>query len=467
MTSAYQASHDRPNLRRDLKLITADGLAWSVMVGCGETYLAAMVLALGLGELAAGLVASIPLVCGATLQLISPFAVHRLGSHRKWVLICAFIQAMAFVPLMLAAIHGSMPTWAVFLAVSFYWAGGWGAAAGWNTWVGTLVPRRIRTRYFALRNRAIQATTLVALTTGAALLDSFERAGHPLMGFMIAFGLATLCRLISCGFLWRQSEPTPMPEGHRVVPLREMLGRFRGGRDGRLLGYMLMVQMAVQISGPFFNPYMLAQLEFHYWSYLGLIAVAYVSKIGTMHVLGTSGSRLGAQTILRIGGVGMVPLSAMWIVSDSYGWLMLVQVAAGCLWGFYEFATFLLLLEHVAEHERTSVSSMYHFAYAAATVIGSMIGAAILKFGGETRSAYLTVFAISGVVRLLTLGPLSGLLRLNTAIRPVVTETLSVRPNVGSVGDPILSASEVSSSNVPSGNEKTEAGQPASVMKVQ
>src|ERR671911_456001 len=47
----------------------ADGGTYSVMVGLGETYLAAFVLALGLGERAAGLIAGAPMLAGAVLQL--------------------------------------------------------------------------------------------------------------------------------------------------------------------------------------------------------------------------------------------------------------------------------------------------------------------------------------------------------------------------------------------------------------
>ncbi|MFM7291443.1 MAG: hypothetical protein ACKO6B_09440, partial [Planctomycetia bacterium] len=45
----------RAGLRRDLWVTTADAAAFSLMVGCGETYLPAFALALGLGPVAAGM----------------------------------------------------------------------------------------------------------------------------------------------------------------------------------------------------------------------------------------------------------------------------------------------------------------------------------------------------------------------------------------------------------------------------
>jgi cyanate permease len=76
----------RGALRRDLWVTTADAAAYSVMVGCGETYLPAFTLALGFGPVAAGLMASVPILVGALVQLVTPYAVTRLGSNRVWVI---------------------------------------------------------------------------------------------------------------------------------------------------------------------------------------------------------------------------------------------------------------------------------------------------------------------------------------------------------------------------------------------
>jgi hypothetical protein len=79
------SSHRPPSrLRRDLRRIFAEGVAWSVMVGIGETYFPAFALALGMGEVGAGLIASIPLLAGGLLQLVTPHGVTRLGSRRRW-----------------------------------------------------------------------------------------------------------------------------------------------------------------------------------------------------------------------------------------------------------------------------------------------------------------------------------------------------------------------------------------------
>src|SRR5262249_14687177 len=131
-------------LRSDLRLILGEGAASSMMVGAGESYLAAFALALGLGQVPAGLISTVPLLIGAVVQLISAPAVRYLGSHRRWVVGCATLQAASFVPLCLAALSGSASVTAVFAAAALYWGAGLATNGAWNTWVETLVPTRIR-----------------------------------------------------------------------------------------------------------------------------------------------------------------------------------------------------------------------------------------------------------------------------------------------------------------------------------
>src|SRR5262245_19494775 len=95
--------------RRDLQSILGDGLTYNVMVGIGETYLPAFALALGLGEVVAGLMATLPMLAGAAMQLATPWAIRRVGSHRIWVVGCACAQAVSFLPLMAIALAGHVP----------------------------------------------------------------------------------------------------------------------------------------------------------------------------------------------------------------------------------------------------------------------------------------------------------------------------------------------------------------------
>src|SRR5262245_9479338 len=150
-------------LRSNLFSGYVDGAFFSLMVGTGETYLAAFVLALSMGEVTAGLITSVPMLAGAVMQLVSPMMVRRLGSHRRWVIASAAVQAASFIPLIAAAIVGHIPTAAVFALAAIYWGSGMATGPAWNTWMNGVVPPRLRAHYFARRSRGAQVAVLLGV----------------------------------------------------------------------------------------------------------------------------------------------------------------------------------------------------------------------------------------------------------------------------------------------------------------
>lgn len=398
-----QCDRARDWLRRDLKVSVGDAIGFSLMVGAGETYFAAFALAVGLGEVAAGLVTTVPLLLGAVLQWSTPWAIAKVGTHRRWVVLCAGLQAAAFVPLMLAAISGQMHVTTLYAVAALYWGAGMATAPAWNTWMGRVVPVGIRARYFSLRTRLGQACVLLGFLVGGLGLQWAAAGDMALAAFTGLFALAAAARMMSTICLARQHEPLHPVTHEKKVPLGELIRRIQYAHDGRLILYLLTVQVAVQIAGPFFTPFMLKQIQFTYGEYVALASCAYVGKVLAMAPLGRLAQRYGAQRLLAVGGFGICPLSALWLVSNDFTWLMLVQALGGAAWAAYELAMFLLWFESVAEYERTSIQTTHNFAHALATCVGSLIGGALLLSLGQHPSAYLTVFGVSAAARLATL----------------------------------------------------------------
>lgn len=431
-------------LRSNLRSGYIDGAFFSLMVGSGETYLAAFVLALSMSQVTAGLITSIPMLAGAVMQLVSPMMVRRWRSHRRWVIASATIQALSFGPLVIAALIGHIPVVVLYLLAAMYWGSGMATGPAWNTWMNGVVPQQLRAHYFARRSRAAQLAVLIGVVGGGILLQLGTVHQQELTAFAVLFGVAGLARGISSIYLALQTEPIRPNADHRMVPARELLRRFRHRHDGRLLLYMLAVQTAVQVSGPYFTPFMLGQLKMTYVNYLLLIATAYSARILMLPTLGAFVRRLGAQRVLWFAGLAIIPLSALWLVSPSITWLFFVQLAAGAVWAAYELATLLLLFETIAPEERTSVLTTFNLANATATVIGSAIGGLLLHLTEIQYASYLSIFALSSALRALTVVLLIPAVR---SIRPgdlprepvlVPTRIVSVRPEFGDSDRPIL-----------------------------
>lgn len=428
-------------VRRDLRLSTADAMLFSVMVGCGEAYFVAFALAVGMGELLAGLLSSIPLLAGALLQLASPWAVRKLGSHKRWVVLTCSLQALSFVPLAVAAFMGQMPAWLMFVCVGLYWAFNLGSAPAWNTWIGTVVPKGVRTKYFASRTRAAQAVMLFSLI-GAGLLLHFGRHGDSYSWVYGAlFVIAGLSRLGSTICHTKISEPVPMPPGQRTVPFRAFLKGPKAVSGGRLLLYMLVLQVCVQVSGPFFGPYMLENLQFEYTTFAGLLCCGYIGRVLAMPLIGRFAQRYGAGNLLWVGGLGILPLSAIWVISPSPYYLVFVQLLSGVLWGCYEMATMLLLLESIPANERTSVLTTQNCLNAIMIVAGAACGAVLFSVMGQDKAAYHTLFIVSAVLRLGTIILLARVHKpMIKSITPIIFRTVGIRPQFGGIDRPVLAS---------------------------
>src|SRR5690606_14891013 len=99
---------------KTLRLSLIDAFLYFLMVGVGESYLPAYVLSIGMNELFAGILASLPLVSGAFLQLFTPKGLQKVGSHKSWVVGTATIQALTFLPLIYFSDHGAPDFWTLF-----------------------------------------------------------------------------------------------------------------------------------------------------------------------------------------------------------------------------------------------------------------------------------------------------------------------------------------------------------------
>ena len=394
----------RGSLRRDLFFSTADAAAYSVMIGCGETYLAAFALALGLGPIVAGMMASVPLLVGAIVQLGAPLAVARVGGNRRWVMLCTILQAMSFLPFVGWALRGRAEAWQLLVAASLYWSAGMAGVPAWTAWTAGLVPARIRTGYFAQRNRIGQAAVFVGFALGGTMLEAEVTQHKPLIGFALLFAVAGCARLVSTACLWacreRNRQRVGIAESKTVVQrLTAAVRDMRGGGAGPLVLFLCCFSFGAQFAGPYFTPYMLEALGFTYGQYLLVFGAGFLVKALLLPSIGRFGSRLGPWRLLARASVAIVPLALLWLPSRNVGWLIVVKFLAGTCWAAYELSVALLFFEIAGDRDRSGIVTAYTLGLSVATVGGAACGGLLLRSLGETPQAYAVVFAASSLLR--------------------------------------------------------------------
>lgn len=379
------------------------------MVGFGEAYIPAFAQELGHSDVAVGLTATVPLLVGAIVQLAAPLAVARMGTNRGWVVACTTAQAASFAPFVWWALRGHAGLVELIVAASVYWTAGMAGAPAWNAWMASLVPTRIRTPYFAQRNRLGQFGVLIGFVGAGLLLGWGEQRGIAKATFAAVFVLAALCRLASTALLVACSEPEPpgreqspaTPAGPRQ--LARALAAMAARPSGALVAFICCFIFGANIAGPYFVPYMRRELGFSYLSFMLVFATAFLAKAIVLPALGRLGSRIGSVRLLWGATLAIGPLSLLWLPSVEVPYLMGVQVIAGCCWAAYELAVTVLLLDAVGDRERTGAIAVYNLGLAVATVAGAACGGALLDWVGTDRTGYAWLFVVSSVLRLAAL----------------------------------------------------------------
>lgn len=385
--------------RHDLKASTVDAIGHGGMVGLGETYVPAFALALGMADSVSGLVTTLPMLVGGVVQLFAPYGVARVGSRRAWVVAFAILQALSFVPLILGAASGSMPRWALLVAVCCYWTASLSTAAPWNAWIDSLVPTRLRGPFFARRTRLSQFALVAGIVLAGLALDQAGPRDHVLTMFAFIFSLAGLGRTLSALALWSQREPNPPREQPREAPLVvAALETLRSGSRRTIL-FLWAMQASVYVSGPFFSAYMLMHLHLSYSQYLVLLSTGYLGKILALTYLGDFARKVGAKRLFRLGAAAVAPLPLLWLVSRDFWFLQAVQLLSGIAWAAFELGTLLVLFDVAPPERRTQTLAIVQCGYMAATAVGSIVGVLFLHSATNPLMGFAAIFVVSSLGR--------------------------------------------------------------------
>ena len=154
---------------------------------------------------------------------------------------------------------------------------------------------------------------------------------------------SAICRYISVAFLSRHPKSLVQPS----IEIRNLFKRsfwnwIVARRTLILIGFLFLITMATNISGPFFSAYMLKTLALDYPHYVALISTAFIARVLAGGLMQKIALRLGSTTLTHVGAILMVPIPALWVLTDSFYWLIFFQVLTGFAWGCYELGVTLL-----------------------------------------------------------------------------------------------------------------------------
>jgi MFS family permease len=377
---------------------------------------------IGLPGYQVGWLSILPFMAMLGLSPFAPRIIRALGGNKAATIATSVFQVITLTllaaPLLLHAQPWAKPV-GLCLAILTNTVGSIAGPAYFG-WMGDLIPRSIRGRYWSSRMRVL----IGAKIAFAALFmwwDSASRDHGWLSSqntLLVMILVAVASRLASVALLMRQPDaPTrkhtlsrPLPPAPPTPSFGQALWRTE---LGRWTAVWAVLHFGVMLAGPFFQPYMLADqplgLELRNppilaWRYSILIYTATFVRMLTLPAMGRLVDRFGPAAVLRTSVLVIMFVPIVWATSTSLASLLFIEVMSGLGWCAAECAVGVLLLScHHDANLRARLISYHQMPIALVAMSATWTGMELIGRHALPQllgSDYRTLFVISMLLRL-------------------------------------------------------------------
>lgn len=384
----WTASHSSET-RRNLRWFWWDGLFAAGSDAIPLTFFTLYFLAIGMTGEQVGLLNSLTNLSAALVLLPGALMVERFG-HRKELTVFWGGGIARFLLLVLAllplGIAGKGLIWLVMVVSVIRSITGNLAFPAWMSFSADVVPTEGRGRYFASRNLAMSAASmLVTYLAGEWITQS-----RSLAAYQIAIILSFVLGMLSTFAFNKIHDPRPDHHTAETFSLRSAIADLRAAPVFLALCAVAAIwNFSLNISGPFFSVYMAQELQFTA-AMIGMTSIVPgITKMLTQRKAGELADRFGARNIQAV-LMFLIPLLPLaWIFTRSYAGVLVIQAAGGVLWGTFELVSFNVLLGILPQNLQARYSAIYQIIVALAFSGGAVLGSTILSLW-DYRGIFIT-----------------------------------------------------------------------------
>jgi len=387
--------------KKDLDYVVKEGIANSIKVGAGESYLTPYAIALGASSVQVGFLKSIPQLVGSLSQLFSTSITEYMKTRKRMITIGVFFQALMFLPIIYVFFITQQRVWFLILFVMIYWMLGSITVPAWNSWLGDIVPDRIKGKYFGKRNSITKLTSFASMLIAGLLLQFFSNINW-MIGFTLIFSVAMISRLVGSWYVHRINEPKYHFPKESKFSFIDFIKRMKKTNYGIFVIYLCLMSFSVQIFSPYSVVYLLKDLKFNYLTYTIVIAASTLSSFLFMPIWGKYIDVFGNKKIITLTGylIPLVPI--LWLISKNPFYLMFAEVFSGFAWSGFHLATFNFVFDTVSRSKRVRCVSYYNVLNGVAIFFGASLGGFLLRFGTIFWSKIYLLMIVSGICRFVT-----------------------------------------------------------------
>ncbi len=292
----------------------------------------------------------------------------------------------------------SVNFYALLILFSIYWLGNFSAMPSWNKWISEIIPPEQSELYFSQRSRRVQIGTILGLIIGGLSLQLNVFQVSTTLMFILLFLVAYHFKMISFYLFYKQ---TPSLTNYDLSWQRAI--HFFKRHRGFFIIYSIF-NISLYLSSPFVSGYLLSVRGLNYKDFMWVWASFFVGKIVTTLFLDRVKKDFTPHQMYFWGGVIAAPLPAFWPYCDTILLLCALHLASGMGWAAWEVGMSLAIFKKINPHEKIEAVTMYNMVGLPTQVIGTIIGAFLLKYFYD--NSYATMFIVAGVVRLILVIPI-------------------------------------------------------------
>ena len=347
----------------------------------GGIFLTGFAIYLGARDELVGYIAILPNICGIFL-ILGGFFLQRFSSKKRLALILIVITKTLFCSIVLIPLLASkeIQSAALFIVLIFAYTLQALTSIALNNWFISVVPEKIRGRYFAIRQSfALIVTIGLPLFIGRLL----DLAGNKYLGFLILYGLGFVVMIMELYTCFQITEPFAVKTADEKYRFKEIFVLPVKNKEFMYYtSFLFVLYIILWLSCCFTQVYILKYLKLSYTFANSLGMFSAVLQIIFLQIWGKIGDRYGHQFVMDICIWFFAGEMFFWaLLSKPY---ILVLMPIAYLFSAIANSGFLVSVFNrrymiIPGNARTVYDGFYSAAIGVAFILGPSIGA-MLKF---------------------------------------------------------------------------------------
>ncbi len=363
---------------KDLKFSIIEGVFATILLSASMAFIIPFAVHLGANSLEIGFITAFPALFAAWLQLLSVRILDAFRKRKELVIIFCFLQAMFFLPIAFVPfIFKDNPVqWLIiFYTISLVL----GSLAGpiWQSWMKSLVPKKVVGSYFGFRNAIVGISSFLFFIGFGLSLKLFEL--HIGMVFFGIFILGAVGRLIAVWLFTKISDPREKTVFEKRTRFVGFLKNMKKTKFGYFILYASLMSFGIALTGPFVAYHYLENigLKNDYFMYTVLISTMMISVVIGMNYWGRIVDKFGTIKTLKATSILVIFFPLLYILIRQPLPLIIVQILDGIIFSGYNLAIATFVFDYSTQKKIIRFGSYQAVFLGTAVFLGAIVSGLI------------------------------------------------------------------------------------------